>query len=121
MGSINMVTTTTNMIVLVIIGVAAAQQLGHQAGHQDEDDALLDGRAENHIQERSADAGYGGYGYGHGFGLGGHGYSHSYGYGHGYGLGHGHGYGGYGGHFYGKRSSQEIPQNHVSKREAEAK
>merc|ERR1711931_78700 len=118
MGSVNMVTSNTNMLVLVLIGVAAAQQqLGHQGAHHDEDDTLVTGKAENHIQERSADAGYGygGYGYGHGFGLGGHCYGHSYGYGHGY----GHGYGGYGlgGYHYGKRSS-DVP-HHFYKRAAD--
>merc|ERR1719206_1368996 len=151
-----MITSNTNMLVLVLIGVAAAQQqLGHQGSHHDEDDTLVTGKAENHIQERSADAGYGygGYGYGHGFGLGGHryglrgyhygkrssdrqnnvhkrsaapGYGHGYGYGHRYGLGgygyghsygYGHGYGGYGGHFYGKRASEDTPLSGISKRE----
>merc|ERR1719495_937407 len=66
-------------------------------------------------REANADPGYG-YGHSYGYGLGGYGYGHSYGYGHGY----GHGYGGYGGHFYGKRSSEEMLENRINKREAEA-
>merc|ERR1719431_2078581 len=135
-----------SMIVLILLGVAAAnQQAGHQGG---DDEAVVPDTAENHIQERSADAGYGyggyglggyhygkrsadnlpqhkrsadpgyghGFGYGHGYGLGGYGYGHSFGYGHGYGLG---GYG-YGGHFYGKRSLEEFPENAINKRSADA-
>merc|ERR1719431_2032053 len=127
-----------SMIVLILLGVAAAnQQAGHQGG---DDEAVVPDTAENHIQERSADAGYG---YG-GYGLGGYHYgkrsadnlpqhkrSADPGYGHGYGkrsleeipenavskrsadadagYGFGHGYGlGYGGHYYGKRSSQPL-------------